>query len=537
MRQHSTRPTARTGPRAVTVGTAVGLLAALLPVSGAQAADPRCADRGNDTYEELLDCVTLAGVRAHQLELQEIAEDSTDPHYPGSRAAGTDGHADSVDHVAELLEEAGYEVTLDPVEFDFMFPAVLRQVTPAESDLETGAFTGSEPGELTGRLVPVDVNLTGDRASTSGCEAEDFTGLDLGGTSDIALIQRGTCTFGLKVQNAQTAGAEAVIVFNQGNTPEREGVFVGDVTFLDLEQTIPFDAAIPVVGASFADGEALSAPGSTAFVRVLPTERRTDHNVVAELPGTNADNVVMAGAHLDSVTDGPGINDDGSGTAALLETALMIARSEPQNTVRFAFWAAEEIGLLGSADYVGGLSQADLDRIALYLNFDMVGSPNHVSMIYDADETTFPSADTGVTIPPGSAAIEDLFESWYTLVGEPYDDKAFDGRSDYQAFIDRGIPAGGVFTGAERVKTDAQVAIWGGTAGQQFDPCYHLACDTAENVNEDALERNSDLIAFAVLTYAFSTESVNGVAGSAVPGPAVELPAPEGPRGTFVTTG
>jgi hypothetical protein len=537
MRRRWTRPTTRTAPRAVAVGTGVVVLAALLPASGAQAAARSCANRDNDTYAELLDCVTLKGVRAHQRELQEIAEDSTDPDYPGSRAAGTDGHADSVTYVAELLEEAGYEVTLDPVEFDFMFPAVLRQLTPAESELASGAFTGSEPGELTGQVVPVDVNLTGDRASTSGCEAEDFTGLDLGGTSDIALLQRGTCTFGLKVQHAQTAGAEAVIVFNQGNTPDREGVFVGDVTSLDVEQTIPFDAAVPVVGASFADGEALAAPGSTAFLRVLPTERRTDDNVLAELPGANAENVVMAGAHLDSVVDGPGINDDGSGTAALLETALMMARTEPQNTVRFAFWAAEEPGLLGSADYVAGLPQADLDRIALYLNFDMVGSPNHVSLVYDADESTFPSADTGVTIPPGSTAIEDLFESWYTSAGEPYDDTAFDGRSDYQAFIDHDIPAGGVYTGAEGVKTDAQAAIWGGTAGEQFDACYHLACDTVENVDEDALERNSDLIAFAMLTYAFSTESVNGVPGSAVPGPAVELPAPEGPRGTFVVTG
>src|SRR4051812_43635107 len=330
MRQRRPRATTRTAPRTVAVGTGVALLAALLPVSTAQAAARGCAHRDNDTYEELLDCVTLDGVRAHQHDLQDIAEDSRDPDYPGSRAAGTDGQVDSVDYVAGLLEEAGFQVTLDPVEFDFMFPAVLRRVTPDESDLTTGAFTGSEPGELTGRVVPVDLNLTGDRASTSGCEAEDFAGVDLGGSGDIALLQRGTCTFGLKVQNAQAAGAEAVIVFNQGNTPDREGVFAGDVRFLDLEQTIPFDAAIPVVGASFADGAALADPGSTAFLRVLPTERRTDSNVFAELPGANPDNVVMAGAHLDSVIEGPGVNDDGSGTAVLLETALMMARTEPQ---------------------------------------------------------------------------------------------------------------------------------------------------------------------------------------------------------------
>ena len=537
MRDHRTGPTRRTAPRALAAGAGGLLLAALLPATTAQAGSGGCAHRANVTYDKLLECVTVDGVRAHQEALQKIADNSTDPDYPGTRAFGTDGYADSVDYVTGLLRRAGYQITLDPVPFDFSFPATLRQVTPAAADLETGTFTGSAPGELTGRVVPVDLALTGTRASTSGCEEADFTGLDLGGTADIALVQRGTCTFGLKVQNAQAAGAEAVIVMNQGDTPDREGLFVGAANSLDVEGQVPFEPAVPVVGASFADGVALAAPGSTASLLVRPDEERTDHSVIAELPGRNRDNVVMAGAHLDSVTEGPGINDDGSGTAALLETALMMAKSRPQNTLRFAFWAAEEPGLIGSTDYVDGLPPAELDRIALYLNFDMIGSPNYVQMVYDADESTFPATDTGVTIPAGSTAIEDLFESWYTLVGEPYDDSAFDGRSDYQAFIDHGIPAGGLFTGAEEVKTEEQAAIWGGTAGEQFDPCYHLACDTAENVDLHALAVNSDLIAFAMLTYAQSTESVNGVPGRPVRGPAVELPTPAGPRGTFATTG
>ena len=258
--------------------------------------------------------------------------------------------------------------------------------------------------------------------------------------------------------------------------------------------------------------------------------------MIAELPGTNVDNVVMAGAHLDSVTAGPGINDNGSGSAALLETALMMAKVKPQNTVRFAWWGDEEGGLVGSTAYVNGLSQAERDRIALYLNYDMVGSPNYIFMVYDADQSTF-EAPEGVPIPPGSTAIEDLYESYYTLVGEPYDDTAFDGRSDYQAFIEAGIPAGGLFTGAEVVKTPQQVAIWGGTAEEQFDPCYHLACDTFDNVDLHALEVNSDLIAFAQLTFAYSTESVNGVPGKKVPGPPVNLPAPAGPEGTFASAG
>ena len=214
----------------------------------------------------------------------------------------------------------------------------------------------------------------------------------------------------------------------------------------------------------------------------------------------------------------------------------MMANLDQENTLRFAWWAAEEQGLVGSHDYVDGLSEAELDRIALYMNYDMVGSPNYIFMVYDADQSTF-EAPEGVPIPPGSTGIEDLYESYYTLVGEPYDDTAFDGRSDYQAFIEAGIPAGGLFTGAEVVKTPQQVAIWGGTAEEQFDPCYHLACDTFDNVDLHALEVNSDLIAFAQLTFAYSTESVNGVPGKKVPGPPVNLPAPAGPEGTFASAG
>jgi Peptidase family M28/PA domain len=524
--------------RIVQVAVLALLAALLLPVPAALAApvDP-CERQTNNAYRKLLECVTLDGVREHQAALQEIADKNDDPFYPGTRAAGTEGYDNSVEYVAGLLRDAGYDVTLDPVEFDFNFPATLRQLTPVQADYETGVFTGSGSGEVTGQVIPVDINLTPPRASTSGCEAADFAGIDWSGDNDIALIQRGFCFFGDKAHNAELAGAEAVIIFNQGDTPDREGLIVADATSITLPDgtTGTITHNIPVVGASFADGVALSQPGSTAFVEVLPPERRTDFNVIAELPGKNEDNVVMAGAHLDSVIEGPGIQDNGSGSAALLETALMMANLMPENTLRFAWWAAEEIGLLGSTDYVEGLSQAERDRIALYMNYDMVGSPNYIFMVYDADESTFPAPE-GVPIPPGSTAIEDLYESYYTLIGEPYDDTEFSGRSDYQAFIENGIPSGGLFTGAEEVKTEEQEAIWGGTAGEQFDPCYHLACDTFENISLHALEVNSDLIAFAMLTFAYSTESVNGVPGKRVPGPPLNLPPPAGPEGTFATT-
>jgi Peptidase family M28/PA domain len=288
--------------------------------------------------------VTLDGVRAQQEAFQEIADDNDDPFYPGTRAAGTAGYQGSVDYVAGLLEDAGYDVTLDEFEFSFNFPVTLEQLAPVTATYETGAYTGSGFGDVTAAVTPVDINLTPPRANTSGCEAGDFAGFPVG---SIALMQRGTCPFGLKALNAEAAGTVAAIIFNQGDTPDREGLIVGTLGGPDVVD-------IPVVGASFADGSALAAAGSEAHIEVVEPEARTDVNVIAELLGTNTGNVVMAGAHLDSVTAGPGINDNGSGSAAILETALMIAKMKPPNTIRFGWWGAEEEGLVGSTAYVDG---------------------------------------------------------------------------------------------------------------------------------------------------------------------------------------
>ena len=540
MTRRSTRR--KTTVRLAAVAAVTALTTALSPQAGMAATSAGCDDRSNNTYQKLLECVTRDGVLEHMEAFQKIAENNPDPEYGTTRAAGTPGYQASVDYVAGLLKDAGYTVTLDPVEITYVFIPELRQVTPAAADYETGVYSGSGKGSLTGNVVPVDINLTPPRASTSGCDGafteaavgspivadpagpNDFAGFPVG---SIALIQRGGCSFALKALNAEAAGASAVIIFNQGNTPEREPLFIGDAT--PPPGSADTSIGIPVVGASFADGSALAQPGSTAYVEVI-TETRTDYNVIAELEGKNTDNVVMAGAHLDSVIEGPGINDNGSGSAALLETALAMANLNPENTLRFAWWAGEEQGLLGSADYVAGLSQAERDRIALYMNYDMVASPNYIFMVYDADESTF---EAPVPVPAGSEAIEDVYESYYTKIGAPYEDSEFSGRSDYEAFILAGIPSSGLFTGAEQVKTEEQEAIWGGEAGEWFDPCYHQACDTISNLDQHALEVNSDLIAFAMLTFAYSTESVNGEQGKKVPGPAFTLPAPAGPEGTF----
>ncbi|MBT8399557.1 MAG: M28 family peptidase, partial [Rhodothermia bacterium] len=226
---------------------------------------------------------------------------------------------------------------------------------------------------------------------------------------------------------------------------------------------------------------------------------------------------------------GPGIQDNGSGSAAILETAIQMAGVKTRNKVRFAWWGAEESGLVGSTYYVNNLSSEEMSRISLYLNFDMIGSPNYVFFIYDGDDSDGVGAGPG---PQGSAQIEDLFESYYDGVGETYKGTDFSGRSDYGPFIGVGIPSGGLFTGAEGIKTDSEAAVWGGTSGEQYDPCYHLACDTFDNISIRALDVNSDAVAFATLSFGMSTEVVNWAKGKGNFKPSREF-SPETAPATF----
>ena len=395
-------------------------------------------------------------------------------------------------------------------EFDFPYfqensPAVLEQVAPNPTDypnLDPVGFATMEysgAGDVTAAAEGVDLLLPpGAEAntSTSGCESSDFAGFTAG---NIAIIQRGTCTFELKAQNAEAAGAVGAVVFNEGQEGRTATVFG------TLGQP---GVGIPVVGAAFAVGQELAAGDVTVRLKVDATsEVRSTSNVLAETPGGRDDRVVVAGAHLDSVPEGPGIQDNGSGSAAILEIARQMAELgiEPRNKVRFAWWSAEEAGLLGSAHYVSTLGKRDLKNIAVNLNFDMIGSPNFVRFVYDGD-----GSDTALDGPNGSAVVEDVFLDYFAEQGLPVEATAFDGRSDYGPFIEAGIPAGGLFTGAEEIKTPEQAAVYGGTAGEQLDPCYHLACDTFDNISLEALDQMSDAAAHAVLTFAQTTSAVNG---------------------------
>jgi aminopeptidase S len=235
----------------------------------------------------------------------------------------------------------------------------------------------------------------------------------------------------------------------------------------------------------------LDAAGFQTQVQEFTEGGATGYNLLADWPGGDENNVIMAGGHLDSVRAGPGINDNGSGSASLLEVALAVSRAQlqPQKHLRFAWWGAEELGLVGSTHYVENLPETERSKIKGYLNFDMTGSPNAGYFIYD-----------GASEPTGSDEIETILTNYFASINVPTEETSVGGRSDHAAFSDAGIPVGGTFTGAEQIMTQAQANKWGGQAGVAFDQCYHRSCDTIDNVNRTALDRNADAIASAVWT-------------------------------------
>ncbi|MEU0149443.1 M28 family metallopeptidase [Streptomyces sp. NPDC006288] len=235
----------------------------------------------------------------------------------------------------------------------------------------------------------------------------------------------------------------------------------------------------------------LDAAGYTTALQQFTSGGATGYNLIADWPGGDPNKVLMAGSHLDSVTSGAGINDNGSGSAAVLETALAVSRAQlaPDKHLRFAWWGAEELGLVGSKYYVNNLASTERAKLAGYLNFDMIGSPNPGYFVYDDDPV-----------------IEQTFKDYYAGLSIPTEiETEGDGRSDHAPFKSAGVPVGGLFSGADYTKTSAQAQKWGGTAGQAFDRCYHSSCDTTANINDTALDRNSDAVAHAVWTLSAGT--------------------------------
>jgi Zn-dependent M28 family amino/carboxypeptidase len=478
----SRKTTIRVG--AAVLAAATGLSLSAVPASAAQQALPD----GPALARQLVKKVGITNINRHLIAFQRIADRNG-----GNRAAGSEGHVQSAEYIATKLEAAGYTVTRQ--EFPFVYDETeVQTATVAGADLPVIRMSYSQDtpeGGVTAPLVVVPAD------ATPGCEASDYAGLPAEGA--VVLVSRGSCTFGQKALVAGEVDAAAVIIYNNG-----PGALNGTLGGVD-------PASAPAAGVTQAQGAALATQNGASVTINLQglMEDRTSYNVIAETQTGRHENVVMAGSHLDGVGAGPGINDNGTGSAALLETALQLGGSpRVNNAVRFAWWSAEEHGLIGSEYYVQNLDFEEQLNIALYLNFDMIGSPNAGYFIFDGDDSDAVGSGPG---PYGSAQIEAAFANYFDATGQPTEGTDFNGRSDYGEFILNGIPAGGLFTGADGTKTEAQVDKWGGVAGDAYDPCYHSACDNLGNVDRVALDRMADGIGWVLGSYAISTEDVNGV--------------------------
>jgi Zn-dependent M28 family amino/carboxypeptidase len=447
--------------------------------------------------KRFVNAVSVPNIVEHQTALQRIATLNDD-----TREVFSPGYAESLDYVVQTLKASGYNPKVTQFNYPIWKetkPPVLNQVTPtaktyrpgtaADTDQATSDFitmANSPTVELTKAPVfpvggIVDPPGTPTPASASGCTAADYAGV----SGKVALVQRGTCAFVEKWQFAQAAGATGIIIYNEGNTPARQNpIFVDN-------QPSP-KATIAAVISSYALGNELlqaykAGQNPTVDFKVYGfNEPRLLNQVIAETRDGDPNNVVVVGAHLDSVPTGPGINDDGSGSATLLAQAQELARGryDLRQKIRFAWWGAEENGLVGSSYYAENLSDKEVAKIDVMLDYDMLSSANYIRGIYDGDGDD-PSEDPDLPNPPGpegSGMVEDVFDSWFKAQGLKSERGAFDGRSDYVGFTQRGIPSGGVFAGAEGVKTPEQEQIYGGAAGAWYDPCYHQICDNLQTL-------------------------------------------------------
>jgi hypothetical protein len=386
-------------------------------------------------------------IRDHLAALQDIADE-----HGGTRFAGTSGYEASVDYAADQLRALGFDVTTQEVAFTGF------EELPG-GELEVGDSTFRAPDELhaliysPGGEVTAPVTVLED----SGCQPGHFDGVETGA---IVLTVQGGCFRRQQAINAAEAGAVALLV----GYPDRGPTEIFRPTLID-----PGGMTIPVVSVTGDAVRAIEAAGPEPVRLSIATERApaTLRNVVAEMG--EGDDVITVGGHLDSVLEGPGINDNGSGVAALLEAARGLASAgvPAGATVRVALWGGEELGTVGSRAYADELA----DEVIAYLNLDMAGSLNGANLVYDESE----AAD-------GSAAITAAFEAWFAARGEPTAPVDLGGSSDHAGFIAAGIPTGGLFAGATESGSAAQPGS-GASAGPPADACYHLSCDDLENVD------------------------------------------------------
>lgn len=458
------------------------------PASSTQQTAPEAEEFGR----ALQDKVTVDAMMGHLTELQKIADT-----HGGNRALGTPGYDASVDYIANALRGKGFDVQTP--EFEVRLPfADDPQLTVDGRGIEAKPLEytiGTAPQGVSGPLVAARVE------DSPGCTATDYDGLAVQGA--VVLVDRGNCPFSVKQAVAAERGAVAMVVANNV-----DGELVAGTLGEDTDVKIPAVSVTKAIGAELRD-----TPGPTTLRMVAGVREERTRNVIAQTKTGSTADVVMAGAHLDSVPEGPGINDNGSGVAAVLETALQLG-AEPQvrNAVRFGFWGAEEEGLLGSRNYTESLNRDQLADIALYLNFDMLGSPNPGYFTYDGDQSTPPNPEAGSPrVPEGSAGIERTLARYLDDAGKPAEDTGFDGRSDYDGFTRAGIPAGGLFSGAEEKKSAEQAERWGGTADEPFDPNYHKKSDDLAQIDREAMRIHGGGVAYSIGVYAQDQRGRNGV--------------------------
>jgi len=399
----------------------------------------------------------------------------------GNRAANTSGYEASVQYIMQVLGRTNFEISIQK----FTYPSFqvigtsTMKILPLDISLNYGTDFMALQGSASGTFLSSSLYLVG-----LGCTDQDYAGFD----HSIALIQRGTCTFQDKLNLAQAYNASGIVIY--------------DITGNAFNARLS-NAVIPCFSVAAWAGKLLSTGEYDIDFAVETSSTILEtSNVLATTLGGSSNYTIVVGSHLDSVPAGPGVNDNGSGSSTVLELALStyFCMKEPVNKITFAFWGAEELGLLGSTYYVSKLTTEQKANIALNLNFDMLGSPNFVFGIYNGS-----GADESIRVK--SEQIQTQFEKYFKETNTSYILTPFTGRSDYGPFINAGIPAGGLATGAEGLKTEDERIIFGGFANAQYDPCYHQKCDTFQNINTHAIEVNLHAAA-AVLQYYGENENI-----------------------------
>jgi hypothetical protein len=530
----------------------------LVPSTASAITPAQCANQVNDTPSKLMDCIQTADLWTHMQNFEAIAKANPGPDGHPSRNSGEPGYKASADYVANLMKAAGYNVTIQTYKFNYYAyrsEPTLSEVSPVARIyvLATDWNSGQSTGTTTAPLQPaggIIIPPTATPSSSSGCTASDFTGFVPG---RIALIQRGACNFGVKVQNAQAAGASGVIIFNEGN-PGRTALFAGSLVDAAGNPIIP---TIPVAFTSFDNGLDLYTQYQTAVqtgsplpimslnIDAIVKPNTDDYNVIADSRGGDKNHVLVVDAHLDAIY-GEGMLDNASGSSTILDIAQMMKNVTPLNHLRFIWFGGEELGLLGSSYYVNNLSSTDLSHIGYDLDADVTATPNYLIGILDPagpdlfDRTTTTATTFPNRVYKASLVSRDQSVAYFDSIGRNHEFISPTGTDAYN-FNLAGIPASGLLTGQDCCKSPAEVSLFGGQVGNyegnlgSFDGgCVDNPfrwCDNLSNNDPNVLTFMSKAFANTVVRMAFDNK-IMSASNSYVSKP--KLPISEA-SGHFVT--